>query len=104
MLLQPLLSDLKRELNALYGEKLQGVYLFGSYARGEQDDGSDVDVLIVLSSVPRYAAEIDRTGDLISTISLKYNLTISRIFCDLNRWQHSRLPLFLNIRSEALAT
>ena len=42
-----LLTELKAGLTHIYGEWLKGVYLFGSYARGEADDESDVDVLIV---------------------------------------------------------
>lgn len=40
------LKELKRELIELYGERLRGVYLFGSYARGDFDSDSDVDILM----------------------------------------------------------
>ncbi|NPV87736.1 MAG: nucleotidyltransferase domain-containing protein [Anaerolineae bacterium] len=102
-MLQLLTQELKQGLRAIYGDTLKGVYLFGSYARGEQSDDSDVDVVIVLEHLRRYGEEIERTGELISSISLKYNLTVSRVFCDLDQWNHSQLPLFLNIRSEAVA-
>jgi UTP:GlnB (protein PII) uridylyltransferase len=45
---QNLLIDLKEQLSQLYGAHLDGLYLFGSYARGEQDSESDVDILVVL--------------------------------------------------------
>jgi predicted nucleotidyltransferase len=32
-----LLAELNKELRLIYGNQLFGVYLFGSYARGEQD-------------------------------------------------------------------
>lgn len=51
------LSELKAGLRASYGESLKGVYLYGSYARGEADSESDVDVLVVLDRIDRYAAE-----------------------------------------------
>jgi predicted nucleotidyltransferase len=40
----------KRILNELveYGENILGVYIFGSYARGEQVVDSDVDVLVIM--------------------------------------------------------
>ena len=56
-----LLDELKAALHHLYGPRLRGVYLFGSYARGDQDSESDVDVLIVLDRFEHYGAEIDRT-------------------------------------------
>ncbi len=52
--LRKLLDELKLGLERLYGGCLCGVYLFGSYARGEEDAGSDVDVLIVLDEVNHY--------------------------------------------------
>jgi predicted nucleotidyltransferase len=41
------------------GARLKGVYLFGSYARGEAGEESDVDVLIVLDRVESYSQEIE---------------------------------------------
>jgi uncharacterized protein len=41
------LKALKQRLQARYGSNLLEVRLFGSYARGEQDDESDVDVLLL---------------------------------------------------------
>ena len=43
-----LLKELKQALQAIYGDRLRGLYLYGSYARGEEIEDSDVDVLIVL--------------------------------------------------------
>ena len=55
-----------------YGQHLQGCYLFGSYARGENRPGSDVDVLIVLDDYASYSAEITRTSEVISELSLSH--------------------------------
>jgi predicted nucleotidyltransferase len=40
------------------------VVLFGSWARGDADDDSDVDLLVVLDRVDDYGAELDRLSDL----------------------------------------
>ena len=44
-----LLDQLHRGLEELYGSRLSSVWLFGAYARGEEDAESDVDVLVVLA-------------------------------------------------------
>jgi predicted nucleotidyltransferase len=98
-----LLRELKAGLKSLYEERLKGFYLYGSYARGEEDEESDVDVLVVLNSIKRYGAEIDRTSRLISELSLKYNLSISRVFVAEQDWLHGKTPFLENVREEALA-
>ncbi|MBS3753601.1 MAG: nucleotidyltransferase domain-containing protein, partial [Anaerolineales bacterium] len=69
-----LMGELKDSFVRIYSQRLMGVYLYGSYARGEEEMGSDVDVLIVLDRIDSYAAEIDRTGEIASDLSLKYGL------------------------------
>jgi predicted nucleotidyltransferase len=51
--IRKLLHELKQGLVELYGERLKGVYLFGSYARGDFEEGSDLDVLVVLDDFER---------------------------------------------------
>ena len=40
-LLDDLLNELKIGLDRVYGTRLKGLYLYGSYARGEEDEESD---------------------------------------------------------------
>lgn len=102
-MVQELLFDFKAGLNALYGERLRGVYLFGSYARGEQDSESDVDIAIVLDAVTKYGAEIDRTSRLTSEVSLKYGVSISRVFLSERDWAAADSVFTVNARKEAVA-
>jgi len=45
---QSILTDLHSRLTELYGARIDRLLLFGSQARGDAVDGSDVDVLVVL--------------------------------------------------------
>jgi uncharacterized protein len=100
--LEVLLKELKRELILIYASRLRGVYLFGSYARQEQDPESDLDILIVLTNLDRYAAEIKRTSEMTSRLSLKYNVSISRVFIREVDWKAADTPLLRNARQEAV--
>jgi predicted nucleotidyltransferase len=52
------------DLAAFYGERLRRVVLFGSFARGDADEDSDVDLLVVLDRVDDEWKEFDRLLDL----------------------------------------
>ena len=44
-----LLARIKSRLQAVYGDRLRGVVLYGSEARGEATPDSDVDILVLLT-------------------------------------------------------
>jgi len=100
---QRLMTELKTGLEQLYGRRLHVVYLFGSYARGEADPESDVDVLIVLDEFERYGAEVDRTSELVASLSLDHAVSISTIFVRRVDWAHADTPFLANVRKEAIA-
>lgn len=90
-------------LRRVYGDRLRGVVLFGSFARGEAQVDSDLDALVILDRIDHYAAEVDRTGCLCSDLSLRYGLTISRVFISEEEWRAGDGAFVSNVRAEALA-
>ena len=46
--LKALLSQFKQSLQSLYDDQLVALILYGSFARREEAEGSDIDVLVVL--------------------------------------------------------
>ena len=42
------LEKYTEELISIYGEHLKSVILYGSYARGDNKEGSDIDIMILL--------------------------------------------------------
>jgi len=97
--LRNLLDEIRLGLERLYGGRLRGVYLFGSYARSEQD----VDVLIVLDEVSHYAGETERTSELVSSKSLAYDVSISCVFMSTADWSRGDSPFLLTVRDDAIA-
>lgn len=98
-----LLARLVEGLRLVYGERLRGVYLFGSYARGTADPESDLDVLGVLDDFERYGDEVDRTSELVAGLALEHAISVSRVFAREREWREAATPFLANVRDEAVA-
>lgn len=94
--------ELKDQLERRYGSQLKSVVLFGSYARGEETEGSDIDIAIILKDFDHACTEIERTGDLISLLSLKFDTLISLALIKEKDWHLMRTSLISNIQRDGV--
>lgn len=103
--LSAIMHQLVQAAYAMYGEKVQEIILFGSYARNEADDESDIDVMILLNipreEIPylrRKAAQI--AGELLCEHGLVVSPILeSKAFFDRNRLMY---PFFKHIDQEGI--
>lgn len=102
-LVQQIANEYKAILRDLYGNELAELVLFGSYARGDQHDESDIDFAIVLSdSHIRSANDMIKTAALESRFSLKYGLMLSSILTSVHKKQTSMQGVYQEIRKEGI--
>jgi predicted nucleotidyltransferase len=94
------LEELKGALVELYGERLEGVYLYGSYARGDFTEDSDIDVLIVLKGHVDTYEELTRLSEVVSDICLRHDVLIATYPVPATWVAERNSPLFVNIRRE----
>jgi predicted nucleotidyltransferase len=74
----PVVKDVSATLHNLYGERLLKIILYGSYARGDQHEESDIDFLVLLKDAEVSPfKEIDFYIKPISELSDKYKVEIS---------------------------
>lgn len=101
-----LLTDTCSILNNLFGEKLNHVWLYGSYARGDFDTESDIDVMALVDlSKSELAGYRRQVSDISSELDLKYDALLSIKLQDaetFNRFS-SALPYFRNIKEEGIS-
>ena len=97
-----LMKELKEGLLRIYGDRMKAVYLYGSYARGDYRQGSDVDVMVLLNDYKDYWKEYMRSSDYVSDVSLKYDVTVSYILIKEVQWKAADKPVLRNIRKDGV--
>ncbi|MBI4639522.1 MAG: nucleotidyltransferase domain-containing protein [Candidatus Tectomicrobia bacterium] len=100
--LKATLTELRCRFEALYGDRLVRMVLYGSQARGDAEPGSDIDILVVLKGSVSPGDEIARTGETIADLSLQFDEVISCVFMDEDRFTHRNGPFLRNIRKEGI--
>lgn len=90
------------DLREAYGSRLDRVVLYGSRARGDADEDSDVDALVVLDDCVDFWAEHRRIGDLAIQASEGAETIVSAMPIGRQDFEQRRSPLLLNIRREGV--
>lgn len=98
--LDDVVRDLDGSLRALYGGRYGGLVLYGSHARGEAGEESDVDLLLLLKGSVRVGEEIHRTSELVAALSLGSGLVLSVIPANIEEYRTSPEPYLVNARRE----
>ncbi len=102
MRIREILKEFKEEIEKLYGKRLKGSILYGSWARGDATEDSDIDVLIVLEGEVSPGEEIDRMIDIITEINLKHGVLISVYPVSEKDYSTINSPLLINVRREGV--
>lgn len=85
-----------------YGDGVRQVLLFGSFARGEATENSDIDLLIIVRQTVDPLHLRERLDDLLYDIVLNNKELISIIVIDDEHYQSYNSPFLLNIKEEGI--
>jgi len=96
------LKKLKKELLRTYGESIDSIILYGSRARGDAREDSDIDILVVLKSDFNYSEMLRLSSSLVSSLSLENDVVISRAFAKKADYDKLQIPFLMNIRREGV--
>lgn len=101
--LESLLTDLRVALEELYGDRLVRLVLYGSQARGDVHEESDVDVLVVLEGPVEPGQEIRRMSSSSFQVGMKYEVYISTLPVSETEYHSAPSTWLKNVREEGIA-
>jgi type I restriction enzyme S subunit len=103
MKIKKILKEFKEKLIELYKDQLVDVLLYGSFARREQREDSDIDIAVILKGNIKPFKEIDRITEFSYDLSLKYSILISiHPISDFDYFSRKN-PFILNLREEGIS-
>lgn len=98
-----LLLQIKNHLISTYKDGIKHIILYGSFARGEATEKSDIDLLIVVDDRIEPREVEDELNDLLFDILLKKGELVSVIAVNKSLFESYRAPLFLNVKEDGVA-
>jgi predicted nucleotidyltransferase len=95
-------AEARRGLETLYGERLRGVYLYGSAARDQLTPESDIDIAVILDHIPSRFEEHRRTSKLGGDLSLDHDTLVTFFFASDADLQQGRFAIHRYIKEEGI--
>lgn len=100
-----IMQDFTKNVKKLLDTAFDSVIMYGSCARGDYSDYSDIDVMILVSLSEEQIKEVsDQISDLAFDYMLKYSVDISPVITNIDHFNYwvDNLPYYRNVRDEGV--
>ena len=94
-----------QQVKSILGDKLDKVILYGSYARGDYNEHSDVDIMILTTLTDKEIEEVEtEIFDLAFDFQMDYDIDISVVIQNKERFNYwlGTLPFYNNVQKEGI--
>jgi predicted nucleotidyltransferase len=105
MKLKKLYSELNENMANLFGDKLQKIILYGSYAKNIQNKESDIDFFVLVDDTDENLKKNKyQIADIMADLTLNYDILVSITEETCNRYRKylDILPFYKNISEEGI--
>ena len=103
--MKELLDKYIAEIKKIYGTHLQEVILYGSYARGDFKEDSDIDIMILVDlSEEEIQKSRDRVSDFTYDFNMDYDLLIMPVVKGMAHFKYwsEAYPFYQNVEKEGV--
>ena len=99
------LNDFIRQVKELLGDRVKKIILYGSYARGDFNNNSDVDIMILTDLNEKEIEDyLDKISDIAFDIELDKEIYISPIIKNVDKYNAriNVIPFYMNVQKEGV--
>ena len=96
-------KQISQSYHSVYGDNVVAVYLYGSYARGNYNDESDIDITaIVKGDRLELQNKLKQIWDISADIGLENDVVVSPTVIPFDEYEQykQKLPYYMNIQKE----
>ena len=100
-----IMQDFAKSVRKMLDNSLDSVIVYGSYARGDYSELSDIDVMLLVSLGEEDIKKIsDQISDLAFDFMMKYGVDISPVITNVDHFNYwvDNLPFYRNVRDEGV--
>lgn len=100
-----IIEEVTSSMKSIYGDKLKEILLYGSYARGDYDKESDIDLMVLVDEEEKELKEYEEElNNIISDIGYKYMIVLSLVDLSFNKFNYwvDVVPYYKNVRNQGV--
>lgn len=100
-----IVTNFANDMKDIFKKDLSSVVLYGSYARGDYNENSDVDVMVLVKTQEENISNYrDRVSDCAFEYLMKYGVDISPVIKNVNHFNYwvNNLPYYRNVQKEGV--
>lgn len=99
-----LLKRVKILLEEAFGDRLQGVVLYGSEARGDASPDSDIDILVLLTGPVALGRDLRTIIHVLYPLQLEVERPLHAMPVDVEVYEAGEFALYRNAKKEGIFT